>query len=188
MITIYSSCNANDINLEENDYNLFILQCKRNIPWRKWLHFRIRRHLTVFVHMMSLVTTMTKMKTIDLLNTVWPEPLLCLLWPITLSWLNNHRVQIKMAVAMVVVVVILFMRFILFFCDCFIGCIGAFIYVVSGLRKGVEYYNFVLSEQSSNQSDSYHGCNQWSGNRYHEYKLQNILGFDWHKSSKNFFF
>ena len=130
-----SSCTANDINLEENDYNLFILQCKRykpwrndytlfilqckkNIPWRKWLHFRIRRHLTVFVHMMSLVTTMTKTKTIDLLNTVWPEPLLCLLWPITLSWLNHHqtiRVQIKMAVAMVVVVVILFMRFILFF-------------------------------------------------------------------------
>ena len=140
-----SSCTANEIlNLEENDYNLFILQCKRNIPWkndytlfilqckrnipwRKWLHFRIRRHLTVFVHMMSLVTTMTKMKTIDLLNTVWPEPLLCLLWPITLSWLNNDqtiRIQIKM------VVVILFMRSILFFwrllywlhwCFCFRG-------------------------------------------------------------------
>ena len=51
MITLYSSCNAKEIYLEENGYTL--------------------GHLTVFVHMMSLViTAVTKMKTIDLLNTV----------------------------------------------------------------------------------------------------------------------
>ena len=156
----------------------------------KWLHFRVRRHLTVFVHMMSLVTTMTKMKTIDLLNTVWPEPLLCLLWPITLSWLNNHQtilVQIKMAVAMVVVVVIPFMRLILFFSA--IALLAALVLLFSWpvvwekvLRIGSVTLSSVNNHQTihvqimvvfSGSGDSLH---DQSGDQYHEYKLQNILG------------